>query len=391
MAILSIVAAGLLALSVASARQCQDVTVSVDISARNGQFNLATPTTNIDVTNFILNSVQNGHNCTQEILVGYETIAGTYQLQTTFCKPDTGKGWGRSGQTVQLLTHGIGFDRSYWDLPYQYPEYSYIATAVDQYGFSTLSWDRLGIGMSQHGDPVSQIQAPLEVAALIALTQMLKQGSIPGVSKFDKVVHVGHSFGSVQSFALSRDMPDLSDGLVLTGWSASALFYPYFLLGGNFVSVIGTPLESKYVAGYFTPGNPSGVQTNFFAPNHFDPNILPFAYAIGQPVTAGELLTIAGAGMGTSTAAVPVLVITGMRDLPYCGGDCTMNGQANIPAQAQSVLPNAQPFDVNIVPNAGHALNLDIDHAAVFTTVNDWLTQNGFGGGPVRRRVARKW
>ena len=387
----SIVAAGLLLLSVASARQCQDITVSVDISARNGQFNLSTPTTNIDVTNFILNSVQNGHNGTQEILVGYDTIAGTYDLQTTFCQPDSGKDWGHGDKTVQLLTHGIGFDRSYWDISYQYPDYSYVNTAVDKYRFSTFSWDRLGIGMSQHGDPVSEIQAPLEVAALVALTQMLKDGTIPNVPKFDKVVHVGHSFGSVQSFALSRDMPDLSDGLVLTGWSASAMYYPYFLLGGNFVSVLGTPLESKYAAGYFTSGNPSGVQTNFFAPNHFDPNILPFAYANGQPVTAGELSTIAGAGMGTSTAAVPVLVITGMRDLPYCGGDCTMNGQANIPAQAQSVLPNASPFDVHLVPMAGHALNLDIDHASVFESINSWLTQNGFGSRPVKSRVMRRW
>ena len=271
------------------------------------------------------------------------------------------------------------------------PDYSYVARAVDEYGFCTLSWDRLGIGMSQHGEPISEIQAPLEEAALIALTQMLKDGSIPNVpTKFEKVVHVGHSFGSVLSFGLSRDMPDLSDGLVLTGWSASAMYYPYFLLGGNFVSVIGTPLESKYVAGYLTSGNPSGVQTNFFAPNHFDPNILPFAVATGQPVTVGELLTIAGAGMGTSTIAAPVLVITGQRDLPYCGGDCTMAGTANIPAQAQSVLPNASPFDVNLVSGAGHALNMDIDHAATFKAINDWLAQN-FGGGPVRRRSVRQW
>jgi hypothetical protein len=119
MAILSFAAALLLAFSTVSARKCQDIVVPVTISARNGVFNLTTPQTNIDVTNFILNSVLPGHNGTQEVLTGYDTVSGTYQLQTTFCQPDS-TNWRRGGSpsgenVVQLLTHGIGFDRTYWD------------------------------------------------------------------------------------------------------------------------------------------------------------------------------------------------------------------------------------------------------------------------------------
>jgi hypothetical protein len=62
----------------------------------------------------------------------------------------------------------------------------------------------LGIGNSSHGDPLNEIQAPLEVAATVALTMMLRNGTFPEVKKaFQKVVHVGHSFGSVQTFALA--------------------------------------------------------------------------------------------------------------------------------------------------------------------------------------------
>ena len=365
----------LLSLGVASARQCQNVTVPVQISARNGVFGISIPQTNIDVTNFILNLVQQGHNYSEAVLQGYNTVSGTYNLATTYCAPDSG-----DGKVLQILTHGIGFDRSYWDLSFNNYNYSYTETAVDQYGFSTLSWDRLGIGMSQHGDPLSEIQAPLEQAALTALTQLFLSGSWEG-KKFDKVVHVGHSFGSELSYGLARDNPTLSNGLVLTGFSSNASFVPYFELGGNFVSVTTVPsAASLYVAGYLAAGDPSGVQTNFFAPGQFDPAILTLAYMTGQPVTIGELLTIEGEAAGVNTFAGPVLVITGERDIPYCGGDCLATGNpalASIPAASQQFLPNAAPFEAFIVPGAGHGLNLEYSHETTYQHINQFLV--GYG------------
>ena len=143
-------------------------------------------------TNFILNLTQQGTNYTASVLDGYQTVSGNYSIAATYCHPDSGP-----TNVVQLLTHGIGFDRSYWDLSFHNYNYSYVKTAVDEYGYSTFSWDRLGVGMSSHGEPVNEIQALLEVDALRALTTDLRSGLIPGVSqKFCKVVHVGHSFGS---------------------------------------------------------------------------------------------------------------------------------------------------------------------------------------------------
>lgn len=46
--------------------------------------------------------------------------------------------------------------------------------------------------MSSHGEPLNEIQAFLEVAALAELTTMLREGTMPGVSRrFKKVTHVG--------------------------------------------------------------------------------------------------------------------------------------------------------------------------------------------------------
>lgn len=70
---------------------------------------------------------------------------------------------------------------------------------MDNFGYATLAYDRLGIGNSSHGDPKNEIQSFLEVEALAAVTRMLRNGSFPKVNTtFDKIVHVGHSFGSAQ-------------------------------------------------------------------------------------------------------------------------------------------------------------------------------------------------
>lgn len=369
-------------IGMASARKCQNITIPVSISARNGVFNVAVPQNNIDVTNLMLNMAKQESNYTAAVLTGYATVSGAYDLATTFCEPDMG-----AGKVLQILTHGVGFDRGYWDIPLNNYNYSYVETAVDQYGFTTLSWDRLGIGMSEHGEPVNEIQAFLEIAALKAVTRLARTQKLPGVAqgrRFDKIVHVGHSFGSIQSYALARDEPSLSDGLILTGFSANGTFLPFFQLGGNFVSVTSVPAAaSQYVAGYLAAGNPSAVQTNFFAPGAFDPAALDFAYKTSQPVSVGELFTIVGAAGGVNNFPGPVLVITGERDVPFCGGDCLATGGnpslASIPAAVKNAFPVSRRFESFIVPGAGHGLNFEYSKDITYQHISQFLLLSGLG------------
>lgn len=93
--------------------------------------------------------------------------------------------------SVSILDMLTGIN-SYWDSPYNNFNYSYVDVATDQYKYCTLSYDRLGIGNSSHGEPLNEIQASLEVAALAQLTMMLRNGTFPGVKQaFKKVTHVG--------------------------------------------------------------------------------------------------------------------------------------------------------------------------------------------------------
>ena len=180
-----------LAWTFATAKRCQNFTIPVEISARNGVFGISIPQTGIEVTDFVLNFSSQGANYSQSILQDYKTITGTYKLAATHCAPDSGE-----SKILQILTHGVGFDKSYWDLPFSNYNYSYVSVAVDQFGFSTLAWDRLGIGASQHGDALAEIQAPLTQAALAALTKRARtrgNSKIVRAEGYSKVVHVGHS------------------------------------------------------------------------------------------------------------------------------------------------------------------------------------------------------
>ena len=388
----TIAAVSLLATAV-TARQCQNLTIPISASARNGVFDLDAPATNIDVTNFILNLGQQGANYSEAILESYTTFSGDYQIAATYCQPDQGP-----SSVIQILTHGIGFDRSYWDFSFNDYNYSYVAEAVDQYGYSTFTWDRLGIGMSSLGDPVQEIQALLEVDALKELTLAIKAGKVDGIPNcFEKYTHAGHSFGAQHTYALTAMYPDISDGITLQGFSQNGSFVPFFLYGGNFIQANTLPALSRYPDGYMAAGDASAVQNNFFSPGHFDPAILEVATSTGQPVTVGELLTIGGETGSVNNFAGPAHIVTGGRDIPYCGGDCyaAPTGFPNIPSQSIPMLPNAQNLKIDIsksqinaqyegyeadnlaVGDSGHGLNLEYDHPTTYATMLDYLVQNG--------------
>lgn len=393
----------------AAAKTCMNMSVPVTISARTGVFDIAVPQTNLDATTFAQNQTQQGRNFTETALSGYATTAGTYNISAEFCTPSSTN----TTTTVQILTHGIGFDKTYWDLSYNNFNYSYVDVATDVYKYSTLAYDRLGIGNSSHGEPLDEIQSFLEIAALAELTMMLRNGTFPGVQQaFSKVTHVGHSFGSAQTYSLVNMYPTISDGIVLTGFSMNASFVGFFGAGSNFEqaylnqpfrlgNVSSTTVESvlnmysltdyvaglsispglDYPAGYLTNANIGANQYLFFLPGFFDPGILLVGENTKQPVTVGELLTLTSAPP-TNAFAGPVLIITGSNDLPYCGGNCLATGNASlpsIPAAAVTSFPNvpSSNFTAYIQPNSGHGINLHYNATGAYDVIQTFLQSKG--------------
>lgn len=198
---------------------------------------------------------------------------------------------------------------------------------------------------------MSEIQALLEVDALRALTEKIQAGKVNGIpGPFQTVVHAGHSFGSQHTYALTAMYPNISDCITLTGFSQNGSFAADFLLGSNFIEADTVPALSTYPDGYLAAGDKTAVHIDFFAPGDYDPKILTYAFKNGQPVTVGELLTFGGETGSVNNFAGPVHIVTGEKDVPYCGGNCLAppTGFPNIPSTSKLYLPNAEDFKVTI-------------------------------------------
>lgn len=271
-------------------------------------------------------------------------------------------------------------------MSYNNYNYSYVNTALAA-GYSTLAIDRLGIGNSSHGDPINEIQAQAEVEALHEVTLKLRSGEIPQIgSAYEKVIHVGHSFGSVQSSWLSALYPNSTDGIVLTGYSGAGQFLPYIIAGWNLHSArLNQPLRlgnasnagllqlaSQYgmnidlVAGLTKVLDAAGVdltsaevgdivstteildlingwnetifQYNYPSGYMASSDLTSLQYAFLYPdnydlglALLGEKtkqpvtvgeILTIGNAPMMSTFTGPVFVITGEHDIPFCGGNC---------------------------------------------------------------------
>lgn len=97
-------------LGVATAKTCYNATVEIPVTARNGVFDkVKTPQTDSEAVMFALSATRQGANATHAALSGYATVSHHYNISTQYCKPDDAV---KSGQTLQILTHGIGFDKT---------------------------------------------------------------------------------------------------------------------------------------------------------------------------------------------------------------------------------------------------------------------------------------
>ncbi|KAF9888573.1 hypothetical protein FE257_008505 [Aspergillus nanangensis] len=362
------------------ARRCQNRTIELLLSARNGIFdNITTPMTDEDATEFALVTSSQGYNATEQALTGEATVSGRYRLSTEYCAPNSTNSTGQ-GPVLQILTHGLGYDKQYWDFTYHNYNYSYVEHALS-HGYHTLSYDRLGTGNSSHGEPKNEIQTNLELAALAQLTRMVRNGSYPGIRRPKSIIHVGHSYGSVQTYDLSAMYPDISDALVLTAFSLNLSFFDLFTAGGNWQQASSSNQSSSYYPpGYLATADADADQYLFLRAPWFDPNILTYVENIKKPITVGELLTIASVPT-TSDFKGPVLVLTASNDLPFCGGDCYNTGGSgeSVPEGVKKSFPNSKAFHAQIQPNMGHGINLHYNASGAYNYIATWLKASGMG------------
>ncbi|KAG8626045.1 hypothetical protein KVT40_006446 [Elsinoe batatas] len=340
-------------------------------TTQNLNLNVEIPRNQSDLTNTILEFVAPGSPFAANLVNGTQETGGTYEIGATLCRPADGS----SPTKVQLLTHGIGFDRYYWDFA---QGYSYVDVAISN-SFATLSYDRLGVGASTKADPITELQAPLEIEVAASLARLLLAGSLSNTT-FTSVTGVGHSFGSVISQAVTNLYPSLFSAAILTGYTTNATALPAFILGIN-LQIASQNQPYRFSAlnnGYVVGGTTSNNQIGFFRAPNFDPAILAAADAAKGTATYGEFFSLTAVTSPAQNFTGPVAVVNGDADLPFCFGNCTT--PTDLTADVLPVLyPN---LDANrtgsyVAPLTGHGLNLHYTAGAAYAFIQDFLNKQG--------------
>lgn len=343
------------------------VTASTD---KNMALNFELPKNQSQVTETFIEYVSSGSPFPKLVAGGSNKVSGTWRIGATLCVPannTTPKG-------VQLLTHGVGFDRYYWDFA---PGYSYVDVTAS-YGYATFFYDRLGIGASDIADPIKVIQAPLEVEIAHSIAANLRNGSY-GAS-FDTVVGVGHSFGSIITQSITSQYPHVLDAAILTGFSTNSTGLPLFLIGNDFaLANSNQPYRFDNLNNGFLVANTiTNNQIAFFRAPGFDPAVLALADATKGSVTFGELFTTTAPVGPAPGFTSPLAVVNGAEDLPFCSGNCSYpSNQGDVVKQSLYANLASSNFSSYIAPTTGHGVNLHYSATDSFMFIQTFLREHG--------------
>lgn len=304
---------------------------------------------------------------------GPSIISGDYNIFCKLCVPSDLASTTKV-KTVQLLTHGATLDHTYWDIA---PGYSYVDVASAA-GYATLSYDQLGVGDSDHPDPLQVVQATSQVAVTHELVGLLRHASLGGFD-FDNVVGVAHSAGSTLTQAITTQYPEDFDAVILSGTSTSAASVDMALAAFNFINANTDPAPKlkNLPTGFLTQQTAAGIQFAFYRYPNFDENAFQQQVANKQTNTLGVLLTLGGIIAPSTQFTGPVDVVNGENDLVFCGGDCLYPTDQNTAVLATFYPAASNGSQTYIAAGSGHAVAAHKSGPDSFKQMIKFLQANG--------------
>ena len=175
---------------------CTQLNISVSASSPGHVYNIPKVENDIEATAWAIKADTWSNMLTREAVLENTTISGTYNIHAQLCTSQSG------GDVLQIASHGAFYDGRYWDAELE--GHSYVNAALEA-GYSIPTYDRLGTGQSDKPDPYRTIQAQFELEILRQLTTKARSGAL-GVTP-SKIVHVGHSFGSILTLSVHCYVP----------------------------------------------------------------------------------------------------------------------------------------------------------------------------------------
>ncbi|SCN92210.1 unnamed protein product [Fusarium fujikuroi] len=326
------------------AKNCVQLQIPVTASANNTRYNSIKVESNIDLVDFVWDTSTWSHaNRSTEV----HPVHGTYSISAQLCIPADGK----KADVLQIATHGLGFDKRYWDPELKPEEYSYVDTALAKV-------------LARDGN-------------LLNSSKVI--GKRPQKAFYDykpkKVVHVGHSFGSATTSGLLSLHGSLSDGAILTG------FLPNNQSGKVGANTFGFEFARQHdpkrfgdrPAGYAVQASLSSIQQIFLKKGYFEVEALEYAEKIKQTGTVGELSS-ALIVQPTTEFKGPLQYFIGENDYPFCDGDCNNTYDMET---LKGLNPAATHISVHLQPGTGHGLTLSTNATAGYEVMLAYLGSRG--------------
>ena len=270
---------------------CQTNTFGIHIKTNNSIIELKEPRNQFDVSTLVQDLTQRNGNIRQLNTARSKILERRFNIQGILCRPqisgaEQSNGAGNyPGAKVQVLTHGAGFDKSYWDIVAPVNSHrtnalrnSYVEAALES-GYATFAYDRLGVGGSDHPDPLQEVQATAEAEILHGIVQGLRAGDIGG-SSFKTAVAVSHSLGSLMQLGHDAKYPKDFDAVVFTGISTMTEYASISTVAFNLViaNTLDKPEFKGLSNGYLGFPTPVSFSQPSFRYPYFEPDGKIFSF-----------------------------------------------------------------------------------------------------------------
>ncbi|KAF5335742.1 hypothetical protein D9611_009647 [Ephemerocybe angulata] len=350
--------------------KCSDVLLPVSVTAQNAVLNITAPHNQQELTDFIAQFTSLTSNSTTQIIGAPVTNNATYKIWTELCLPTKQD----SANTVEFAVHGINFDHTYWNFGGPGSKYNYVDSALKA-GHAILIYDRLGTGKSDKPDGIKEVQTATEVEIAAQLVKFLRGN--PFGSRFNRIIGIGHSYGSVQLIGMLGKYGNLLDATIITGFTpfSGGLNTAFGSLGWAIASEQNPKRFGALPSSYIATQGIINDQQVFFRFGNYDPAVLKAAEAGKATATLGEVIT-QGAGPAANYTN-PVFVVTGDKDYIFCGGNCyqAVNNFTNLVDFTKAVFPGVSNFSTFIPAETGHGVNLHLSAPQVYSKIQEWIAQ----------------
>ncbi|KAK0617576.1 Alpha/Beta hydrolase protein [Immersiella caudata] len=348
--------------------KCRSLELSVHATAENIHF--TNPPNQNDaaaIRNWLFSALADP---TGSYMNGTEPISGVYTVGATYCEP-RGNTPRRRHRTLQVLVHGMTYSKELWAGLGASEAYNWHAYAT-RAGYYTLAVNRLGRGQLDHyPDPITENQSALQDKFTQELLIRLRQGGFPRslrLPSFEKIIYVGHSFGSALGNHVAADNPEAADAYVLTGYSSTVALPVNLIADFASAAIVNPERFSGLPLGYWA-GQTESIRTEYMYAGNYDLVLPPRDFETHDIFAVGEGLS-PGFEMRVTAFTGPVVVVTGDLDTSFCpDGRATCMETLE---RTRELFPLAD-FSVMMPKDIGHTLTLHLSAPEVIVQVLEWL------------------